>query len=650
MSTDVYCVPVAGVRPLFMRIMKAKYASILLIVLGAVNIYSQDLYMPRNVKAAYAAGLRSMDGKPTSKYLQNKSIHNIQISVSPPSRRVTGIQQIVYKNNTPFPLDRLILRFEMNAHAPEATREKPVETEQLTADVVIDEYSENGKVRPYDPMLKSKGMTINAQMLEKPLAPGESITLGFKWHYDLAAKSDRDGAIDATTFYIAYFYPRVAVLDNLNFWDTDVHQLGGHEFYSEFNDYNVEVTVPKNFIVWGTGNLTNIDEVLQPKHAERLKRSFTSDGVINVASLAEVKAGTVTAQTPTVTWKWRSENVPDVVYGLSDHYIWDASSIVVDKASGRRAATQAAYDQPSKNFANMVTYIKSALEFASNDWPGVPYPYPKMTIVRGFADMEAPMMANDSSQEDPKMQHFIAAHEILHTYFPFYMGINERKYSFMEEGWTTAFEHMFNSKRFGQPYTDDLFKKFRVSNWISNTDASADMPIATPENAVSGLVQAYGDNKYGKAALGYLALKELLGDTDFRKGLHGFMNDWNGKHPIPWDMFYSFNTHTGRDLNWFWNAWFFSNGYIDQAIADVKADNGSTLVTIKNIGGYPAPFDMVVTFTDGSTETIRQGPDIWRTNLKEATARISVGKSVRSIVLNGGIYMDANPKDNKWGE
>lgn len=122
-------------RPLFRRIMKAKYSLILLIVLGALNICSQDLYIPQNVKAAYAAGLRSMDGKTTSKYFQNKSIPNIQIFVSSPSRRVAGMQQIVYKNNSQFPLDRLILRFGMNAHAPGATRDQSVETEQFTADV-----------------------------------------------------------------------------------------------------------------------------------------------------------------------------------------------------------------------------------------------------------------------------------------------------------------------------------------------------------------------------------------------------------------------------------------------------------------------------------------------------------------------------------
>ena len=619
-----------------------------LIVTGITATFAQGLYKPRGIQQVYKNGLRSPDGRPNEKYFQNKSTHNIRISVAPPNRRVTGSQEIVYKNNSPIALEQLIIRLEANAHAPEAVRESQVETERLTADVVIDEYSENGKVIQWSPQLKYKGVTANAIKLDKPLPPGGSVTLGFKWHYDLSPLSGRDGVVDPTTFYIAYFYPRVAVLDNVNLWDSDPFLLGGHEFYQSFNDYDVEVTVPKNFIVWGTGTLMNVDEVLQPKHAERLKRSFTSDEVINIASLADVKAGTVTAQTPTVTWKWRSENVPDVVYGLSDHYIWDAGSLVVDRKTGRRSSTQAAYDEPSKNFANMVTYIKSALDYSSNDWPGVPYPYPKMTIFRGTADMEAPMMANDSSQEDPKMQHFVAAHEILHTYFPFYMGINERRYGFMEEGWTTAFEYGFNEKRFGKQFADEIFKAYRVGNWLRNTDASADLPIMTPDNAMSGMIQAYGDNKYGKAALGYLALKEMLGDDDFRKGLHGFMNDWNGKHPIPWDMFYSFNTHTGRDLNWFWDAWFFSPGYIDHAIADVKPGQGGTTVKLKNIGGYPAPTNMVVTFTDGSTETIRQGPEIWRTNIKEVEARINVPKTVSTIVLDGGIFMDANPADNTW--
>lgn len=625
--------------------MKKQIAFLLALVIFSVPVFGQGLYMPRNVKLAYANGTRSADGKPGPKYFQNRSVHNIRMNIAPPNRTISGSEDITYTNNSPKPLANLILRFELNVHTPEAMRERPVTAEQLTSDVTIDEYAENGKVKDWKPLIPYKGMTYNVIKLDAPVAPGGTVKLSFKWHYELVLDSGREGVIDTTTFYVAYFYPRIAVLDDVNGWDQIPHMLS-HEFFGDFNDYTLDVTVPKNYVVWSTGDLLNADEVLQPTIAERLKRSFTSDEVINIASLDEVKAGKVTAQKATNTWKWKANNVSDVAFGLSDHYIWDGGSLVVDKKTGRRASTQAAYDQPSENFANMVKYIKTSLDFTSNQWPGVPYPYPKMTIFRGFADMEYPMMANDSAQKRGEMQQFIAAHEIMHSYFPFYMGINERRYAFMEEGWTTAFEYLFNVSTLGKTQSDALFKGFRVRGWITNTDSDADIPIMTPENVLTG--EGYGDNKYGRSALGYLALKDLLGDAEFKRVLHGFMDRWNGKHPTPWDMFNSFNDISGKDMNWFWNSWFFSYGYIDYAVAGVEKDAGGSTVKIKNLGGFPAPVDVLVTFDDGTSETLHQTPAIWEKNIKEATVKVNSDKTIKSIALDGGIFMDYNAADNKW--
>lgn len=623
-------------------------------------VSAQNLYMPRNVRGAYAAGFRSMDGTPGPKYFQNKSAHNIKINIAPPSPRVTGEQEIVYTNNAPMALPAIYLRYDINIRAPEGMRERPIDPATLTSAVVIDEFSEDGVVRPYKSLLPYKGITFDVILLTKPIPPGGSRKLTFKWHYDLGKHSggDREGIVDPTTYYVAYFYPRIAVFEAANNWDTAFH-MGSHEFFGEFNDYTLDVTVPKNFVVWATGELQNADAVLQPKYAERLKRSYASDEIIKIATEAEMKAGGVTAQNPTNTWRWTASNVPDVTFGLSDHYNWDASSIIVDKKTGRRTSAQAAYDTASKNFANMVKYIREALDFTSNDYPGVPYPYPKLTIFRGFADMEAPMMANDSAQtEDYKsgdvtitsaeMQQYVATHEILHTYFPFYMGINERRYSFMEEGWTTAFEYPFNVKLLGKNRADALFKEVRVSTWnkLAGANPGADIPIMTPEDSMTGDV--YATNKYGRAALGYLALRDMLGDAEFKKALHVFMDRWHGKHPLPWDMFYSFNDATGKNLNWFWKAAFFDWSYIDLAIGDVRAENGGTSVTLKNLGGYPAPSDLVVTFADGTTEKIHQGPEIWEGNKPETVARINQSKTVKSVVLDNGIYLDSNPKDNAW--
>jgi aminopeptidase N len=261
--------------------------------------------------------------------------------------------------------------------------------------------------------------------------------------------------------------------------------------------------------------------------------------------------------------------------------------------------------------------------------------------------MEYPMMVNDSSNPNDDFTKFIAEHEILHTWFPFYMGINEQRYGFMDEGWTTAFEYMIGTNDFGQQRADALFKGFRVAGWIGNKGADADLPIINPGDAAVG--RGFGDSEYGKAALGYLAIKDMVGDAEFKRILHEFIGDWHGHHTLPWDMFNDFNRISGKDMNWFFQNWFFDNGYIDVGLVGATSKNiGGTDVTIKNIGGKAIPVNFVVTYTDGSTETIHKTAAIWQADQRTANVNLSTPKAVKSITLDTGIWMDANPDDNKW--
>jgi hypothetical protein len=140
------------------------------------------------------------------------------------------------------------------------------------------------------------------------------------------------------------------------------------------------------------------------------------------------------------SWKFTATNIPDMAFGLSDHFVWDAGSALVDDATKRRASVQAAYNDTARDYRNMVEYGKHSLDWLSHNWPGIPYPYEKTTIFQGYAGMEYPMMANDETYDNPDFSRFVAEHEIAHTYMPFYMGINETRYGFMDEGWATTFE------------------------------------------------------------------------------------------------------------------------------------------------------------------------------------------------------------------
>ena len=624
-------------------IMKKTMLIIAICSLGII-LNAQQLYTPRNVQDAYKKGTRSLDGKPGKNYWQNTADYKIAVKLSPPNRTITGTETIVYTNNSPDTISNPIIKLILNIHAPGAARQGAVSEDYLTKGIIIDKFTENGKEKK---LRDAGGNTSLRVSLSEPLYPNKTITMTFDWHYDVSKQSGREGMLDSTSFFLAYFYPRVSVFDDIDGWDRMVF-TDAQEFYNDFNNYELSVTVPKNFLVWATGELQNEGDVLQPAFISKFAASKTSDKTINIVTQADLDTKNVTTQNEFNTWIWKSANITDVAACISDHYVWDAASVEVDSKTNRRASVQAAYLDKSVNFKKSVEYSHHALDWLSNNWPGVPYPFPVSTIVQGFADMEYPMMANDSHMPDPTIQRFVAEHEIAHTWFPFYMGINEHRYGFMDEGWTTAFENLIGQVDLGEEQAAEFFKQFRVANWVRNPSDETQMPIIIPANVLSG--QGLGINEYGKPALAYLGLKDMLGDDLFRKCLHGFMDRWHGKHPIPWDMFYSFNNLSGKDLNWYWNNWFFSTYYPDIALQKLTATANGYAISIENIGGFAVPTNLLVEYTDGSKEKIHQTAAIWEKNQKSASVTINTKKKIQYLKLDNGIFMDADETNNSWGK
>ena len=619
-----------------------RYALLLVILMaGVFNADAQSLYMPRDVSQAFKKGTRSLDGNPGKNYWQNRGRYDITVTAMPPDRTIKGTEEITYVNNSPDTLENLVIKLFLNIHKPGAPRLVPVLKDYLTDGVQVTSFKVNGQSQRW----RKVNFTNQPVALPMPLMPHDSVKLSFEWQYEISLQSNREGMIDSTTYFLAYFYPRVAVYDDYNGWDmmtfTDVH-----EFYSDFNDYTVTVNVPANYIVVGTGTLQQPEKLLQSKFADRLKAAQSTDQVIRIVTPEDLAAKNITTQNAVNSWQFKASNIPDMAFGLSDHFIWDASSVIVDDAAQRRAGVQAFYNDTAKDFHSMVNFGRHSLDWLSHHWPGVAYPYEKTTIFQGYADMEYPMMANDGSTPDTAFSRFVAEHEIAHTYMPFYMGINETRYGFMDEGWATTFELLIGREDLGTEKAEELFKQFRVDGWITDGSPDEDIPIITPGDAQS--TRGLGNNQYGKPALGYLAVKDLLGDALFKKCLHAYMQRWNGKHPIPWDFFHSFNTASGKNLNWFWNNWFFSNYYIDLAVKQLTPGAQGYTLQIENPGGMAAPFDVKITYMDDSSETLHQTPQVWQANQKQATVKIGTKKKIKSLLLDGGIYMDADPSNNQW--
>jgi aminopeptidase N len=138
-----------------------------------------------------------------------------------------------------------------------------------------------------------------------------------------------------------------------------------------------------------------------------------------------------------------------------------------------------------------------------------------------------------------------------------------------------------------------------------------------------------------------------LGQDTFKKGLHEYMRRWNGKHPVPYDFFYSFNAAAGEDLSWFWRPWFFERGYPDLALRVTPEGNGAKVV-VERKGNLPVPIRLQVTYADGTLETYAETARVWKDGATEFAVKKTFAKPVRTVTLGDSQVPDANPRDNAY--
>jgi aminopeptidase N len=172
------------------------------------------------------------------------------------------------------------------------------------------------------------------------------------------------------------------------------------------------------------------------------------------------------------------------------------------------------------------------------------------------------------------------------------------------------------------------------------------VPIVTLSTQQTGT--AFFLNSYPKPGLGYLYVKDMLGDELFTKALHTYIRNWNGKHPMPFDFFNSMNAGAGRNLNWFWQRWFFDNGYPDLAIQQVTKTGSGYDVVVESKGTKPVPVDLTITFADNSIQKIHRTVAVWEQGNRAVTVPVATAKAVKQMKLGATLVPDSYPKDNVW--
>jgi hypothetical protein len=474
--------------------------------------------------------------------------------------------------------------------------------------------------------------------------PHSKTNFEISWNYKVNTGSPvRTGMVDSTSYFIAYFFPRLAVYDDVDGWDTWSYN-GSQEFYNDFGSFDVEISVPKNYVVWATGDRQNPADNFSKNVLDKIKTASLDTAIIHIIDSTDYLKNDVFKKDPTGVWKFSAKNVTDFAFALSDHYLWDASSVLVDSATGRRTVAEAAYNKIHEDYFDVANQAHQTVYLTSHYYPKYPFPFNHITVFDGTDQMEYPMMVNDNPTPTHKDAVQLTTHEIFHSFFPFFMGINETQYAWMDEGWATIGESVLSPKM-GEPEDEGIFSKVRYER-ISGTDNY--VPLITNTKEYSGA--SYSANSYGKGGLCYYVLQDLLGDKVYFKSLHQYMNDWHGKHPTPYDFFYSINNASRQNLNWFWQRWFFGWEYPDLALKKAEVSGKNMKVVVENKGGLPLPVYLTFISNKGKKSVVKYTAAVWQKGDKEKTFIIPKPFSTISKVELGNEFIPDKYSENNSRE
>ena len=648
---------------------------------SAQRVQPYPVMPPPQFERAVDQGTRSASGAPGAGYWQNTADYDLDARLDADAQTLAASGTIAYTNNSPDTLDFLVLKLRQNVHAPGVPRNRPVTvTGGLTLsrfavggtdyrDVTVPETpgSYGGTVGPGTYSVLGTVMTVG---LEEPLAPGATATIELAWSYPVppATGTYRQGT-DGEVVYLGYWYPQLAVYDDVVGWHVDPY-LGMGEHYTDFGDYRLSIDAPADMLVYATGEHTNADAVFTDRTRGRLADAMTSDEVVHVVTAAERGTALVPAASGRRVWEFVARDVRDVAVSASAAYVWDATHADVDQDGDGtteavlinafyRPAGESPFQAPWERSAE---FSRFSIEHLSEMlWP---YPWPHMTAVEGIitGGMEYPMMTLIGGDRTDPSLFSVTYHEIGHMWFPMMVGSNEKAYTWMDEGLTSfntneGIAAFFDGSSEGRPKIE-AWDRRRQSHYLLAGTGYAVAPMrhndrypigggTSDVDPVGG--RARGVASYSTPAVALHALRGIYGEAAFFDAYREYGRRWRNAHPYPYDLFNTFENRLGQDLDWFWTPTFFDTWTVDHAVADVgRTDDGAVAVVIEDQGMAPMPALVRVTYADGRTEDRRVGVETWLAGETRAALGFSPGEVARVEVDPDGYVFDADRSDNVW--
>jgi len=626
---------------------------------GAPNYDPHDAFAPL-FYPAYGDDVRTAAGTPGPKYWQNSADYKVDASLDPDTHGVTGAVTITYKNNSPVDLPFVWLQMDQNIYSLKsrgvaitdlsggrwANKDQFDGGYDLQSVEIINPATNKGAKGDY--LISDTRMQVK---LPAALKTGGVLKLKIAYHFIVPQYgTDRCGRLETKNgwiYEVAQWYPRMCVFDNVVGWNT-LPYLGQGEFYLEYGNIEYNVNVPSDMLVGGSGELLNPAEVLTPTQLKRYNEAKASEKTVAIRSADEVTGSGSRPAAKRLTWRFKCTNTRDVAWAASKAFIWDGARI--DLPSGKKAMAQSLYPVESAGdsaWGRSTEYVKGCLEFYSKYL--YEFSYPAATNVAGIVGgMEYPGIVFCSSRSRKNGLWGVTRHEFGHNWFPMIVGSNERKYSWMDEGFNTYIntvaDSAFNNGEYFRPVTS---RERLARPYFNLGNPMLTIPDQEPQRT------EWGTLSYTKPGTGLELLREeVLGKERFDYAFRYYVHQWAFKHPTPYDFFHAMENASGETLDWFWRGWIFNNWKIDQAVTGVEYTGGDpskgATITIETREKLPMPVTVQVKEDNGTTNRVKLPVEIWEKGAIWKFHYSSTGKITEVTIDPDQRYPDSDPTNNTF--
>ena len=636
---------------------------------------------------------RTAAGYPGRDYWQQQVDYKIEASLDTVSQVVTGSERITYHNNSPDELSFLWVQLDQNVRSIEHSRSYKMRG--ALPDSIPERFRQFYNPVPFDggytisrvQIVDASGALIDADHriqntimkvnLEEPLQSGEQVEFEIDWSYPIPTngRGAKEKVKDGWLYEMAQWFPRMSVYDDVNGWQTEQF-FGRGEFYLNFGNYDVKLTVPWDHIVEATGVLQNPEEVLTKKQMSRLEQAYKSTEPTFIIEPDEVQSPeSRPARSGMLTWHFRAEDVRDFAWVSSSTYVWDAAGFTY-RDGETPIQVHSLYPRDAMPLWDKVSTRATVVTLETYGRMSLEYPYPKAANIHGpVFGMEYPMIAFCGARPRPDGTYSeqveraligVTIHEVGHNWFPMIVASDERKWTWMDEG-LNSFLQYYSEKDYAEKFTgtdiwtqgDFQHRRGPAKNIVPYMKDENQVPIMTESDIIQN---NFGNNGYAKPAAGLVMLRDhVLGPEIFDEAFREYSRRWAFKHPQPADFFRSMEEGAGENLAWFWRGWFYTSYANDQAIKNVTKQASEQLlgndepgesyyrIEIENEGQLIMPVEIEITYDDGTTERIDLPADVWRSDEITYTKGFFSDKNVAKVELDpDASFADIDPDDNIW--